>query len=154
MYDSLNGTNSIVDSLYGVIVDIDNLDWSLPGYISKSYNLSGGILIWHIDENIINKNISSNTINNDKFNRGVDVEEADGSQDIGETYGFISAGLGSEEGTPYDFWFDGNIAPQFKNIFSNNSTPNSLSNSFGKTNITLKRFFKIWKQNEFQNRII
>ena len=150
LYDSLNGTNSIVDSLYGVIVDIDNLDWSLPGYISKSYNLSGGILIWHIDENIINKNISSNTINNDKFNRGVDVEEADGSQDIGETYGFISAGLGSEEGTPYDFWFDGNIAPQFKNIFSNNSTPNSLSNSFGKTNITLKDFSKSGSKMSFK----
>ena len=140
LYDSLNGTNNIVDSLYGVIIDIENPDWSLPGYISKKYNLDGGILVWHIDENIIDKRISTNEINSDKNLKGVDLEEADGSQDIGEIYGFTSGGSGSEEGTPFDFWYKGNIAPRFNNSFSNTTTPNSKSNSFAKSGISLKDF--------------
>jgi len=35
-----------VDSLEGVITDVDEFDWAVPG---------NGILIWHIDENIINE---------------------------------------------------------------------------------------------------
>ncbi|MCB0752868.1 MAG: hypothetical protein KDC52_15460, partial [Ignavibacteriae bacterium] len=66
--------NAIVDTLSGVILDVDEFDWATPG---------NGILIWHIDEKIINENLAANRINVGT-NRGVDLEEADGIQDIGE----------------------------------------------------------------------
>ncbi len=34
-----------IDSLTGVVTDVDEFDWAFPG---------NGIVIWHIDENVIN----------------------------------------------------------------------------------------------------
>ncbi|MBI2427750.1 MAG: T9SS type A sorting domain-containing protein, partial [Ignavibacteriales bacterium] len=133
-------SNSNIDSIYGVVLDVDELDWSLPGLINDNNNYRGGILVWHIDETIVEKNLASNSINADPLKRGVDVEEADGSQDIGQTYDFVSPGSGSEDGSPIDYWFSGNISPVYKNVFSETTNPNSLSNSFAKSHITLKNF--------------
>ncbi|RMF60238.1 MAG: hypothetical protein D6748_04560, partial [Calditrichaeota bacterium] len=80
----------------GVLLDIDNPDRGLPG---------GGILIWHIDETVIEANRSTNRINADPNHRGVDLEEADGSQDIGAEFDFLSGGSGSEIGTALDPWY-------------------------------------------------
>lgn len=82
-----------------VIVRIDEYDFGLPG---------SGILIWHVDENVILENLADNRINVDKDHRGVDLEEADGPQDIGESYGFLSGGAGSENGVMQDAWYAGN----------------------------------------------
>ncbi|HSW53785.1 MAG TPA: hypothetical protein VLH59_01730, partial [Ignavibacteriaceae bacterium] len=43
-----------VDSLSGVIIDVDEFDWAVPG---------NGIVIWHIDENVINEKIAENKVN-------------------------------------------------------------------------------------------
>nr|NIS44712.1 T9SS type A sorting domain-containing protein [candidate division Zixibacteria bacterium]NIV03484.1 T9SS type A sorting domain-containing protein [Calditrichia bacterium]NIV71706.1 T9SS type A sorting domain-containing protein [Calditrichia bacterium] len=106
----------------GVLLDIDNPDRGLPG---------GGILIWHIDENVIERNRATNRINANPDHRGVDLEEADGSQDIGAEFDIISGGAGSELGTALDLWYEGNNAPLFienpENEFSIRSIPNSLS---------------------------
>ncbi|MEW5798995.1 MAG: T9SS type A sorting domain-containing protein [Bacteroidota bacterium] len=133
-------SNTNIDSIYGVVLDVDELDWSLPGLINANNDYHGGILVWHIDETIIEKNLASNSINADPVKRGVDVEEADGSQDIGQTYDFVSPGSGSEDGSPIDYWFSGNPSPVYKNEFSETTNPNSLSNSFAKSHITLKNF--------------
>jgi len=70
-------------------------------------------LIWHIDENVINEKISTNTINDDINHRGVNLEEADGPQDIGRTYDMLQAGSGKESGWGFDFWFnDLNLYPK------------------------------------------
>lgn len=45
------------DSLSGVVIDVDELDWALPG---------NGIVIWHIDDNVINEKLAENKINTDK----------------------------------------------------------------------------------------
>jgi M6 family metalloprotease-like protein len=132
----------------GVLVDIDNPDRGLPGGLVIAQNdtiLPGGaevaagdtiwygtgVLIWHIDENIIAQKRRENRINADPDHRGVDVEEADGSQDIGEEFQIISGGAGSEIGTVLDAWYADNPAPVFirdpRNEFSINSTPNSRS---------------------------
>ncbi|MEL6824319.1 MAG: hypothetical protein AAFP70_21390, partial [Calditrichota bacterium] len=107
----------------GVLTDIDNPDRGLPG---------GGVLIWHIDENIIDANRATNRINNDPAKRGVDLEEADGSQDIGADFEFLSGGSGSEIGTSLDPWYNGNNAPLFTDdpdgTFDINSVPTSRSN--------------------------
>ncbi len=103
----------------GVLLSVDDYDLALPG---------AGILIWHIDERIINEKAVDNAINNDPENRGVDIEEADGIEDIGQSYGFWDAGYQSELGTWLDFWYKDNPAKLYKNEFSDNSTPNTKSN--------------------------
>lgn len=121
---------SNVDTLAGVITDVDEYDWALPG---------NGIVIWHIDENIIKEKITINKINADIKNRGVDVEEADGIQDIGEHFTSPIGdfyGIGSQE----DFWFLGNKAKLYKNKFGPDTKPNTKSNSGANSLITLDNF--------------
>jgi hypothetical protein len=128
-----------VSSLSGVVTDVEDLDWSLPGGIDEEGNLlNGGLIVWHIDEVVIQREIGTNSVNANADHRGVDVEEADGSQDIGQDYGFLSPGSGSEEGTPLDFWFKDNPAPVYENEFSGASFPSSTSNAGGNSHIALR----------------
>ena len=136
--DNFNYFN--IDTIYGTVIDVDELDWGIPGLINAENDYPGGIVIWHIDESIIDSHIASNSINADPEHRGVDVEEADGSQDLGQSYDLINPGSGSEDGSPLDYWFQGNSAPVYTNEFSPTSHPNSLSNSFAQSHITLKDF--------------
>jgi len=130
-----------VSEVYGVVTDVDDYDWSLPGGVSPTGEFfDGGILIWHVDEDVIQANLSTNTVNADPMRRGVDLEEADGSQDIGHEFGFLSPGAGSEEGTALDFWFSGNIAPVYKNEFSSMTHPNSLSNASANSLVSIRDF--------------
>lgn len=129
------------DSLYGVVTDVDEFDFSLPGGVSQQGEFfDGGILIWHIDETVIDANYATNTVNANSNRRGVDVEEADGSQDIGQSYGFLDPASGSESGTPLDFWYSGNSAPVYRNEFSQSSHPNSKSNGGALSHITINGF--------------
>lgn len=114
----------------GVIIDVDEFDAAVPG---------NGIVIWHIDEKIIDQKISENKINADLFNKGVDVEEADGIQDIGEIF-YSPFGTIIGEGTQDDFWFAGNKAKFYKNSFSPTSKPNTNSNSGANSFITIDSF--------------
>ncbi len=142
--DDTHFNSASVDSIYGTVVDVDDFDWSLPGLINDKNNFHGGILIWHIDEAVIEKNLASNTINVDPDRRGVDLEEADGSQDIGQSYGFLDAGSGSEDGSPLDYWFLENVNkdnnPVYKNEFSETTQPSTLTNSLAKSNVAIKNF--------------
>jgi len=132
------------DSLYGVITDVDEFDWSLPGGVNTRTNefFDGGILIWHIDENVINSGYAQDAVNANPERRGVNLMEADGSQDIGQSYGFLGAGSGSEEGTVLDFWYAGNSAPlrQKSDEFSPISHPSSLSNDLANSHIYIRNF--------------
>ncbi|HTK81377.1 MAG TPA: hypothetical protein VL633_03725 [Bacteroidota bacterium] len=132
------------DSIWGNVIDVDEFDWSLPGGVNSRTGefFDGGILIWHIDEGVIDANLASDAVNANPDRRGVDLEEADGSQDIGQNYGFISPGSGSEDGTPLDFWYNGNTATPrlLSNEFTPNSHPNSLSNDFANSHIYIKEF--------------
>lgn len=44
--------------------------------LKNALTQSGGILIYHIDESVINAKYSSNTINDDEGHKGIDIEEA------------------------------------------------------------------------------
>jgi M6 family metalloprotease-like protein len=117
-----------------VIVSIDEYDYGLPG---------SGILIWHIDEKVILENLGTNRVNADPARKGVDLEEADGAQDIGESYGFLSGGSGAEGGVLHDAWFADNKINKLANRsdtveFSDLTHPNTRSNGSGVTHI---RFF-------------
>ncbi len=112
--------NYDVSALQGVIVNVDEFDWALPGE---------GIVIWHIDENVVNANLESNTVNNDENHRGVEVVEADGIKDIGRTFYDIFGDLVIGEGTQYDFWYADNPSHYYENAFTPDTKPNSNSYS-------------------------
>lgn len=130
-----------VDSVDGVVTNVDEFDWAIPG---------NGIVIWHIDENIINSKIAENKINTDKNKRGVDVEEADGIQDIGERFTTIFGDVVIGEGSAEDFWYAGNPSKLYKNKFSKDTRPNSRSNSGANSLITMWDFSPISNQTQFK----
>lgn len=126
--------NSSIDSLAGVVTDVDEFDWAGPG---------NGLVIWHIDENIINAKISDNKINNDKSSRGVAVEEADGIKDIGEQFTTVFGDIVTGEGTEDDYWFAKNPSKLFSGRFDKNSRPNTNTNSGANSLISMSDFSAI-----------
>ena len=67
-----------ISALAGSVIDVDDLDWSLPGGVdTKGEFYDGGILVWHCDEGVIAAGLATNTVNADIGKRGLDVEEAD-----------------------------------------------------------------------------
>jgi M6 family metalloprotease-like protein len=62
-------------------------DYFMPNAnaINGSYQDGSGLFIWHIDENVIVRNLASNTINANPMHRGVSLKEADGVQHLGST---------------------------------------------------------------------
>ena len=130
-----------IDSLAGVVTDVDEFDWAVPG---------NGIVIWHIDENVINEKLADNKINTDKNRRGVDVEEADGIQDIGEIFTTILGDQVIGEGTDEDFWYSSNPAEFYQNRFAKDTRPNTLTNSGANSLITIKDFSSISNRMSFK----
>ncbi len=129
------------DSLSGVVLDVDEFDWALPG---------NGIVVWHIDQNVIDEKLAENKINTDKTRRGVDVEEADGVQDIGEQFTTIFGDVIIGEGTEQDFWYADNKAELFKNIFNKDSRPDTKTNTGANSLITIKDFSSISNRMSFK----
>jgi M6 family metalloprotease-like protein len=151
--DSSGFNYADVSSISGSVIDVEDFDWALPGYALQSDTLrGGGILIWHIDEDVIARGLRDNTVNADPAHRGVSLEEADGSLDIGRVYSqFSDAGAGTELGWPLDFWFDGNAIlyvvgtdtlNYYKNVFDKDSNPNSRSYSGAMSLVTVRGFSK------------
>jgi hypothetical protein len=121
----------------GVVTDVSHYDFALPGGLSGSRELNGGILIWHIDESVIAQKIDEEGVNNNPVRRGVRLVEADGAQDIGRP---VQIGLFENEvnGSPFDFWWSGNdatsITPSgqitlYQNRFGPDTTPQNRTNS-------------------------
>ena len=113
------GDSAVAISDGGVIIEVDEYDWGLPG---------SGLLIWHIDEGVIREHYESNTINADPLRRGVDLEEADGFQDIG----YIIYGAYVTYGLPEDAFYEGN-----NTAFTPHSSPNSNSNDGADSHISI-----------------
>ena len=117
-----------------VVISVPNYDIGLPG---------SGLLIWHIDESIINDNIQLNSINNDPKYKGIDLEEAGGPQDIG----YVSTALfrNPSIGEPFDMWYQGN--PEYDAVnadskgnpleFNSMTYPNTNSNAGAISNINI-----------------
>ena len=93
----LQDSTGIEKDTNGVVVSVPNYDIGLP---------ASGLLIWHIDNSIISSSIGSYGINNDVHSMGVDLEEADGAQDIGHPSIFLFNDPSS--GYFGDMWFNGN----------------------------------------------
>jgi len=69
-----------------------------------------GLLIWHIDEEILDSKWNSNSVNNDENHKGVDLEEADGDDDLDSKTNY------GDSGDPYN-----------SGTFSKDTYPNSLA---------------------------
>ena len=134
----------------GVVVDVDDFDWALPGGVDEEDNdLLGGMLIWHIDERILRDNLAANRVNADPKRRAVDLEEADSAQDLGFPSGSIF-GPQAHLGTPFDFYFEGNPVlvitssgeeiSLYQNRFGPETVPNSNSNGGGASFVVLEDF--------------
>ena len=131
--DLNNFNNAVIDTLKGVVLDVDEYDWAIPG---------NGILIWHIDEKIINDNLGINRINIGE-RRGVDLEEADGIQDIGEEFQTIFGDIVIAEGEEFDFWYSSNSSKLYENKFGIDTKPNTKTNSGANSLITFSNFSDI-----------
>lgn len=127
-----------VDTVDGVVIDVDEFDWAIPG---------NGILIWHIDEKIISENFATNTINATPKLKGIKLIEADGIQDIGTEFKTIFGDVIVGEGDSADFWFRGNPSKFYKNEFSDETQPRTLSNNGSST------FVKIFNFSETNDRM-
>ena len=135
-----NFNNAFVDTMKGVVLDVDEHDWAVPG---------SGILIWHIDEKIASvENISNNRVNVGE-SRGVDLEEADGIQDIGEEFQTIFGETVIAEGEKFDLWYSGNTSKLYTNKFGLDSKPNTKTNSGANSLITFSNFSEISNQMSF-----
>ena len=126
------------DSGFRVPVSIDNLDFDTPG---------SGILIWHVDETLTDL-MEDGRFNSIENHRGLDLEEADGAQDIGRNYPFLTPGYGTDYGIFEDAWYLGNKAHQSANqgravSFNDKSYPYSRDNSGAVTGVTVNNFSRI-----------
>ncbi|MCL5019915.1 MAG: FG-GAP-like repeat-containing protein, partial [Patescibacteria group bacterium] len=98
----------------GVLLEVDDYDFDIPG---------SGLLIWHIDERVIAQGLINNTVNADPQHRGIDLEEADGAQDIGEVFEGALPGFALPvNGIPEDAYYSGN-----NDTFTSSTNPNSNS---------------------------
>lgn len=84
-----------------------------------------GLLIWHIDDEIIEGNFFTNTVNY-SVPKGVDLEEADGINDDLDPAFLYAAYYGS----PYDVFYEGN-----NNAFTPFTMPSSHTNNGSDTHI-------------------
>lgn len=129
------------DSLAGVIIDVDEFDWALPG---------SGILIWHIDDNVIQEKLASNKINTDKNRRGVKLVEADGIPDIGERFFTIFGDEVIGEGTQEDLWYSSNPSELYQNRFAKDTRPSTRTNTGANSLITISNFTDINNRMNFR----
>jgi M6 family metalloprotease-like protein len=135
----------------GVIISIDEYDFGLPYAVDQNDRIlpGAGILIWHIDEQIIRNNYASNRVNADRDHRGVDLEEADGAQDLGRFYSFLDPGSGSENGVAEDAWWNKNpvitefLRPGKPVEFGPTTMPSTAANSGAYTGIVITNFSDI-----------
>ncbi len=142
--DTLSFNNSYTDTINGVVIDIDEFDWAVPG---------NGILIWHIDEKVIKENLAINKINANNKRRGVDLEEADGIQDIGEEFQTIFGTTVIAEGDEFDFWYSGNKSELYKNEFTPLTKPNTNTNDGANSLIYFSNFSLIANKMTFDLKI-
>jgi len=72
--------NAMVNDLRG-----SEWDFNIPHEYRGFFAVGSGLLIWHIDENVIEANRPTNTVNGNNHHFGVALEEADGIEHLAST---------------------------------------------------------------------
>jgi M6 family metalloprotease-like protein len=95
-----------------------------------------GVLFWHLDEAVAflpasggGTNLEANTLQADRLRRFLDVEEADGLQELGWLPGYY--------GDPGDFWGPGADGSDGPAVFSPATEPSTASWTGARTGITI-----------------
>jgi len=127
-------------------------DFGLPGILTvnpgtgQPYDnplLGSGVLIWHVDDEVIrnnfNLNYTENCVNCDVFHPGIDLEEADGIQHLDET---LPATIDPGYGSPFDSYGGGveGIKDSPNTDFSSGTSPSSGSYTGGPSEIAIRGF--------------
>ncbi|NNE69591.1 MAG: hypothetical protein HKN29_04415, partial [Rhodothermales bacterium] len=143
-------SSTVADFPGGVVLSVDQYDFALPGGKDEDgIDLLGGALVWHVDERVIATGLATNSVNADKNRRGLDLEEADSAQDIGNpTGGFF--GPSFDLGSPFDFFYEGNPVVTitaagaevqlYENRFGPDTYPSSSANDGGPGFVELSGF--------------
>lgn len=124
-FDDVNGDNVLYpfeDSYEGA-----EFDWSLPNEGSLE---GAGLLIWHVDESVIAASgdfRERNAVNADPSWKGVDLEEADGIQDLD-----LRATSFDSFGSSRDGW-----TASTGGVFGPATTPSTISNFGAATGVTI-----------------
>ena len=129
-------TNLPADEL--VWIGVDQIDFSRPDSAGvwlgvREYDAfipGSGILIWHVDEQVIQSGRAANGFNNDPVRQGIALEEADGFRDIGNP---VFDRLDQIEGAPEDPFYVGH-----KVEFGPWTRPSSASNGGHNTGIHIE----------------
>ena len=112
--DGVTFSNSSDSS--GVWTSVANYDAFIPG---------SGIFIYHIDEQVIEQGRATQRINADPMHRGIDLEEADGGEDIGNPHRVYADWEHPDwegiDGEPGDAFFVGG-----QSVFGPDTTPSSV----------------------------
>ncbi|MCK4304662.1 MAG: hypothetical protein KAY24_10535 [Candidatus Eisenbacteria sp.] len=125
-----NLTQELCDSLE---INCDSLGVEFPdtlGAYEQDYLLPGsGLLIWHIDNAALMDAfaICYGCVNVIPGRRAVDVEEADGIEDLGNAYSV------EWTGGEFDYWFKGGLSR-----FGPDTDPNTASTAGGVTGISIE----------------
>ena len=112
LIEILQDSSGIIKDENGVVISVPNYDIGLP---------TSGLLIWHIDEAVINAGLSDYSVNGNLSRLGVDLEEADGAQDIG----YPSIHMFNDPSAGYfgDMWFKGNTQYELANFGTDGMKP-------------------------------
>jgi len=145
---------------FRVPVRIEDHSFDLP---------ASGMLIWHVDEGVIRDRLAEDKLQVDRYHRAVSLEEADGTEDIGEEYAFLQVGDGAEYGVREDAWYQDNTIWKKANnaynvAFGPETTPSTVSNSGGASHLIITSFSEIsdtmtagvystWIQGDFPNSL-
>ncbi len=105
----------------GVWTGVEDYDAFIPG---------SGVLIWHIDDGVIEADTADGAINNRPERQGIALEEADGYRDIGNP---VFERLRQIEGSPDDPFFVGG-----QTLFGPGTRPDTRSNRGWDTGIEIE----------------
>ncbi len=105
----------------GVWTGVEDYDAFIPG---------SGVLIWHIDDGVIEAHMADGAINNRPERQGIALEEADGYRDIGNP---VFERLRQIEGSPDDPFFVGG-----QTLFGPGTRPDTRSNRGWDTGIEIE----------------
>ncbi|MBN1433923.1 hypothetical protein JW921_04130, partial [Candidatus Fermentibacterales bacterium] len=103
----------------------------LPGEHEHDFGLPGsGVLVWHVDQGVIESREPFGDVNGNPDHKGVDLEEADGIQDFDYSLPDVYGIYGSE----YDPYFQGGYAW----LLGPDTEPSSATSWGGNTFLTLE----------------
>lgn len=91
---------------------------------SDQHVLGSGLLIWHVDSVKIAQTRRANAVQHDKAHKGVDLEEADGLDELDTTAG------NADDGDPY-------VGSTFNTTFDDQTWPNSRTNAGAESGISV-----------------